>query len=77
MFAVSDIFWVGISFRVGLWMATIIGIGVVELGIGKDWRISGLFNGGLIDDCVFAFVGGDVVDDPFVFGGEQVPSDVL
>ena len=51
-------------------MATIIRIGGVEFGIGKGWRISGLFNGGLIDDCVFAFVGGDVVDDPFVLRGE-------
>ena len=58
-------------------MATIIRIGGVEFGIGKGWRISGLFNGGFIDDCVFAFVGGDVVDDSFVLGGEQVPSDVF
>lgn len=66
--AVSYVLGVGISFWVGLWMASIVGVGNIELGIGESWWISCLLNRSLIDDCIFAFVRGDVMDDSFVFG---------
>lgn len=58
-------------------MASIVGVGNIELGIGESRWISCLFNRSFIDYSVFAFVRGDVMDDSFVFGRKEVPSDVF